>query len=307
MEGEYPRFKSSYLQEELAEGFQLGPDEFDFVYRYRGDHNRHGIAILLKSLLYLGYFPETLQEVPESVRLFLSKQLGLLWDHSDDYRRTGSTRDYHLAQIRAFTGWRFATAADKQELEERLRREEAEFAITSEKLLDAACRRLRELRVELPAEPELQRLVNTGLNGYFRDLYERLTTQIAADVRSRMDALLLVGEEETLSTFELLKADAANAGVENLGNEITKLRLLRSVGLPVEPFVSTPSRVLQVLKRRAWNEKASEMREHPDAIRYALLGCFLHVRTMEVLDDVVRMAIDIVHPGGYSQRQSAQP
>jgi len=73
MEGEYPRFKSSYLQEELAEGFQLGPDEFDFVYRYRGDHNRHGIAILLKSLLYLGYFPETLQEVPESVRLFLGK------------------------------------------------------------------------------------------------------------------------------------------------------------------------------------------------------------------------------------------
>jgi len=166
MEGEYPRFKSSYLQEELAEGFQLGPDEFDFVYRYRGDHNRHGIAILLKSLLYLGYFPETLQEVPESVRLFLGKQLGLLWDHSDDYRRTGSTRDYHLAQIRAFTGWRFATAADKQELEERLRREEAEFAITSEKLLDAAYRRLRELRVELPAEPKLQRLVNTGLNGY---------------------------------------------------------------------------------------------------------------------------------------------
>ena len=90
MEGEYPRFKSSYLQEELAEGFQLGPDEFDFVYRYRGDHNRHGIAILLKSLLYLGYFsetlqfPETLQEVPESVRVFLGKRLGLLWDYSDD-------------------------------------------------------------------------------------------------------------------------------------------------------------------------------------------------------------------------------
>jgi hypothetical protein len=53
--------------------------------------------------------------------------------------------------------------------------------------------------------------------------------------------------------------------------------------------------VLQLLKRRAWNEKASEMREHPEAIRYALLGCFLHVRSMEVLDDVVRMAIDIVH------------
>ena len=82
MEGEYPRFKSSYLQEELAEAFQLGPDEFDFVFRYRSDHNRHGIAIWLKSLLNLGYFPETLGDVPESVRLFLSKPLGLLWDHS---------------------------------------------------------------------------------------------------------------------------------------------------------------------------------------------------------------------------------
>jgi hypothetical protein len=37
------------------------------------------------------------------------------------------------------------------------------------------------------------------------------------------------------------------------------------------------------------------MREHPEAIRYALLGCFLHIRTREVLDDVIRMAIDMVH------------
>jgi hypothetical protein len=79
MQGEYPGFEASYLQEELAEGFHLGPDEFDFVCRHRGDSNRHGIAILLKSLLHLGYFPETLQQVPESVRLFLGKQLGLLW------------------------------------------------------------------------------------------------------------------------------------------------------------------------------------------------------------------------------------
>jgi hypothetical protein len=59
---------------------------------------------------------------------------------------------------------------DKQDLEEQLRREEAELAITAEKLLDAACRRLRELRIELPGELELQRLVNATLNRYFHDL-----------------------------------------------------------------------------------------------------------------------------------------
>jgi len=45
---------------------------------HRGDANRHGIAILLKSLLHLSYFPDGFQEVPESVRTFLAKQLGLL-------------------------------------------------------------------------------------------------------------------------------------------------------------------------------------------------------------------------------------
>src|SRR5262249_12616380 len=41
--------------------------------------------------------------------------------------------------------------------------------------------------------------------------------------------------------------------------------------------------------------KASEMREHPDEIRYALMGCFLHVRAMEVTDEVTSMAIELIH------------
>jgi hypothetical protein len=118
MEGEDPRFKSFYLHEELVAHFHLGlgPDELNFVDSQRGDTNLHGIAVLLKSLLHLEYFLEGFQEVPESVRSFMDKQLGLLWDHTDGYRWSGGTRDYHLAQIRAFIGWRFATAADKQEL-----------------------------------------------------------------------------------------------------------------------------------------------------------------------------------------------
>ena len=52
--------------------------------------------------------------------------------------------------------------------------------------------------------------------------------------------------------------------------------------------------MLQTLKRRATNEKASEIREHPDDIRHALMGCFLHERAREVTDDVTRMAIELI-------------
>jgi hypothetical protein len=37
------------------------------------------------------------------------------------------------------------------------------------------------------------------------------------------------------------------------------------------------------------------MRSHPDEIRYALMGCFLHVRGMEVSDEVTHMAIELIH------------
>ena len=56
MEGEYPRFKSSYFQEELVEGFHLGPDEFDFIFkpsrRCQSPRDRHPFEIIAASELF---------------------------------------------------------------------------------------------------------------------------------------------------------------------------------------------------------------------------------------------------------------
>lgn len=95
--------------------------------------------------------------------------------HSDGYPWYTSTRDYHVAQVRRFTGWRFLTAQDKVELEQWLREGAAYESQSAEMLLDAACGRLRRLRVELPAEGELQRLVNSALSGFFQDMQQHIT------------------------------------------------------------------------------------------------------------------------------------
>jgi len=104
-----------------------------------------------------------------------------------------------------------------------------------------------------------------------------------------------VSESGSVSGFENLKADPGRPGVDNLQSEIGKLRAIRAIGLRAEPFAEVPWKVLQMFKRRATNEKASEMREHPESVRYALMGCFLHVRALEVTDDVTRMAIELIH------------
>ena len=291
----YPAFRSSYSHDELVEHFLLTPAELDIVLTCRGDANRCGMALLLKTLPYLGYVPGGLDEVPREVRDFIAGQLGLLWDHSDGYPWQSSTRDHHLVQVRQHTGWRFPTTQDKADLEQWLRSQGACEAHTAELLFESACERLRWLRVELPAEGELDRIVNAALSGFFQEVHRRLAESVAPEVRLRIDELLVVSEAAVVSVFEQLKADPGKPGVDNFQTEIEKLKRVRAVGLLSEPFTSVPWKVLKILKRRAANEKASEMREHPDDIRYALMACFLHVRAMEVTDDVTRMALDLIH------------
>jgi len=64
MKGDYPRFKAAYVHEELVEHFLLSPVERALVETCHGETNRHSVAVLLKTVQYLGYFPEDLQHVP---------------------------------------------------------------------------------------------------------------------------------------------------------------------------------------------------------------------------------------------------
>jgi Domain of unknown function (DUF4158) len=77
MKGDYPRFRVAYSREELAEQFLLTPADLELISQCRGDINRHGVAVLLKSLLYLGYFPDSLNAVPSEVKEFIASQLVL--------------------------------------------------------------------------------------------------------------------------------------------------------------------------------------------------------------------------------------
>jgi hypothetical protein len=85
MTGDYPRFQATYTHEALVEHFLLSPAERAVVDTCYGDVHRHGVAVLLKAIPYLGYFPDDFGPGPEAVRTFIAHQLQLLWDHTEDY------------------------------------------------------------------------------------------------------------------------------------------------------------------------------------------------------------------------------
>jgi len=198
----YPRFKSAYSHEELVEHFLLTPAELNLLLGCRSEASRCGMALLLKTLPYLGYVPERLDRIPREVRAFVANQLGCLWDASAEYPWDSSTVDYHLAQVRQYSGWRFATGPDKAAIETWLRQMAAYEAHSTEALFASACARFRALRIELPAEGELQRLVDSALHGFFQDIHQTLAEAIPSDVRSRIDHLLIVPAGRSVSPFE---------------------------------------------------------------------------------------------------------
>lgn len=293
MKGDYPQFQESYSHEELVEYFTLDETEREFIAQFRGDANRHGAAILLKSLQHIGYFPHELSEIPRDVKLFIAKQLNLPEDLSMQYLWDSRTRGDHIAWIRQHTGFRFPQAQDKEDLGNRLRREGTLEAITFADLFESAVQRFRSLRIELPSDKELQRIVNAALNGFFSDVHTKLAQQLDEQVRKNMDQLLIVPEDEPFSAFEKLKASAGPASIKNIYKEIAKLKQLRSVG--IGKTLDIPFKVQKILKQRGTNETASKMREHPNEIRYGLMSCFISIRTMEIIDDIVQMFIALIH------------
>jgi len=64
----YPQFRSSYSHEEMVEHFLLTPAELQLVLTCRGDANRCGMALLLKTISHLGCVPGPMPEIPEEVR-----------------------------------------------------------------------------------------------------------------------------------------------------------------------------------------------------------------------------------------------
>jgi len=127
------------------------------------------------------------------------------------------------------TGWRFATAADKEALELWLRQHGAYQAHTDELLLASACLRLRLLRIELPAKGELERVVSAALNGFYQDVHRSIADGTSSAARTRIEELLKVIEPATVSVFEQIKSDPAKAGVDNLNVETGKLQIIRAV------------------------------------------------------------------------------
>ena len=107
--------KRVWHPEALVEHWTILPGEWPLIEHKHGA-TRLGFAVLFKFFQYAGAFPRAPQDVPLTVVDYVAQQVGVPADTWTQYAWDGRTIEYHRAQIRQHLGFREATVADGETL-----------------------------------------------------------------------------------------------------------------------------------------------------------------------------------------------
>ena len=318
--------KHGWAADELAEHFTLHPTDWALIAN-KTDETRLGFAILLKYFQYEGAFPKQAADVPPALVTFLAQQVAVPAAAFAAYSWRGRTIEYHRNQIRATLGFRPATEQDLKELNRWLVQQLATEHHYTDEGKASALARLRTLRIEPPAPKQLRRTLTSARVAAEEQLATGLAEQFSPDTRTALDSLLSMTstpdtdgretaagntarlgetEEQRVTLLQTLKASAGRASLKNLLGEVERLGIIRRLQLPAPVFSGVHPRLLQAWRQRVLTEEPFELRRHPHALRYVLLGAFCWLRGQEITDTLIEQLNQIIYRMGTKAEKKAE-
>jgi TnpA family transposase len=298
--------KRHWEVDELIEYWTLLPDEEALLGNKTGA-NRLGFAILLKFFQLEVRFPQQNSDIPKPIVVHLAKQVDVPWEKYHIYDWQGRNIKYHRSQIRSFLGFRKAAVSDAKEMANWLLEHVLGHEQDIEHLEAVVIQQFRSQRIEPPTKLRINRLIRSALRTYEDNFFSSTLQKFSRETKTQIDALLDAvdsnDEKETTAfqrndtgvAFSDLKADPGRVGLESLLSEVAKLLCLRQLALPPRLFESVSPKVLEIYKLRVATELPSQLRAHPEAIRYTLFAAFCYLRSQEITDSLVELLLQIVH------------
>ncbi len=236
----------------------------------------------------------------------IAKQVGVLSEGYLEYDWKSRSSEYHRAQIRSFLGFREATVADSEDLSLWLSEHVLPHYHEAEHLRDAVYARCRALRIEPPTPGRIERLIGSATRAFEERICQAVLNRVSPQTLERIDALLSTGRKDATaggvgssgsgrSSLHEIKADPGRAGLDNVLEEIEKLRCVRALELPGDVFGHVSPKVLRVYRQRAATETPGELRTHPPAVRATLVAALCWMRGREITDGLADLLIHLVH------------
>ncbi len=296
-------------ERDIPEGWTLTPADLTLVMA-KGRANRLGFAILLLFYRDHGRFPAASTEIEPQAVDRVARQIGMGATPHDGLDLAARTWKRHRAEIRSLFGYREATVADAEALEDWLRDQAATVGAVPDHLVARLEARCRELAIEPPSADRVERIVRAAIRAHEERLYARIRDRLTPEARARLEALLQPesdagsgsdggGQPGAAPALLLrLRGGPGRPSLAGVQAELARLELVRRVGLPADLFDRVLPQELERYRRRVAVEAPHELRRHPEAARLTWLAAFVHLRGRQSTDDLVDLLTETIHQIG---------
>ncbi|HEY5844512.1 MAG TPA: Tn3 family transposase [Mycobacterium sp.] len=284
----YAAFPSELDRDWLGRVVHLSAADLALVRRRAGVVTRLGYAVQLVTVRAIGAFRSDPTAVPGPVVAAIARQLGI-----DDPGVLSGYRDMpvrwrHTAEIRDRYGYRdFTTQPDRFAFTAWLYRQAWRDDPAPSVLFRAAHRQLLARQILLPGQSVLTRLIATVRERATHRLHERLARAAPAEVRTRLEKLLLVPEGARRSELDLLRRPPFTPTITGLVRALDRLERVRALGAGDLDLSGVPPGRVVALARHADQAWATQLADLSPHRRIATLTAYTHVLTGSARDDVI--------------------
>ena len=276
--------------EALRAHWVLFPEELRLL---KGMSPRRGLVVgyYLKFFQRYARFPELADPVPAAVADFLGEQVGYdgplpsgVPDRTDRHYRRLVSAHLRLGRFDRETSARFLNWLTTEVLPDAPQVSALDEQLTAWFLAN---------RVIRPNQARLDKLTAKAERRFEHMLCATISARLSPQHKRDLNALLTTGE--ATSRFAMLARSPSGASVQSVHDAVARLEAACDIGLPASLFDGIHSDHVAAFARRAATEDAWDMRRRPEALRYALLGCFCAARATELTDDLGDLVIGITH------------
>jgi TnpA family transposase len=297
--------KPNWDTEELIENWTLLPQELELTKKKVGG-NQISFALLLKHFQLFAYFPEDKSSISQVVISYIASQVNLPESSYSDYDWQGRSAKVYRVEIRRLFNFKVASVQDSEEMVAWLIDEILPDEQKNEAITEFVYQRFRELQLEPPTKPQVERLIKSAVAKYETDFQEQTLDQLTPEMTEQIDILLSTEETESgesveqlgkkskMSDFAFLKTDPGAVGLGSFLTEISKLKRIRAIGLPTNFMIGKSSKLVKTYRHRAATETPYLLRQHKDAIRYTLMAAFCIQRAQEITDSLIEILTTII-------------
>ena len=154
-----------------------------------------------------------------------------------------------------------------------------------ENLKEEVYNKFRELSIEPPTLEQINRLTKSAIQTYENKFFQETFRRLSVTTRVQMDNLIdkldsyehseieFKNEEESISLNDL-RSSPEGKGLDAVLMEVNKLRTIKQIHLPENLFTKIPQKILKKYKHQVLTEDLTELRRHPEQVRYTLQAIF---------------------------------